>query len=103
MSDVYFYLTYALVTLLFYIPSLLARFRWSGSGFSKLKFFGVLVYNILFVYVHMKYVKYGYLPFFGEREDPVLGWVSFVMIFLYMFSMPVTWERKRITLRNKKI
>lgn len=102
MSDVYFYVTYALLTLLFYIPSLWARFEWSGAGFSKLKFYSLLAYNVFFVYVYMKYVKYGSLPFIGEREDPFLGWVSFAMIFLYMFSMPVTWERKRLRLRNKK-
>jgi hypothetical protein len=44
--------------------------------------------------VHMKYVKYSCLPVVGENEDPILGWISFSMIVVYMFSMPVTWSRR---------
>jgi hypothetical protein len=94
LSDVLFYVGYAFFTMLAYLPSLYARYSWSGTGFLKRKFFAMLIYNILCVYVHMKYVKYSCLPVVGEKEDPILGWISFSMIVVYMFSMPVTWSRR---------
>lgn len=52
------------------------------------------LYNIFFIYLHRKYIEQGKILFVGEADNSVLGWVSLFMILLYMFTMPVEWERR---------
>ncbi|KTC16178.1 hypothetical protein AO391_12330 [Pseudomonas marginalis ICMP 9505] len=83
------------MTVLLYWPSYWAYFAFSGKRFSPLKFWGVIVYNILFGSIHVFFVQDGTLPFMGQVDNSVMGWVSLVMIFVYSFSLPADWERKR--------
>lgn len=95
MSDTVFYITFILFSILFYLPSFWARFAFSGSQFSAARFWGVLIYNFIFMFIHMKFIKTSSIPFIGEKDNHVLGWFSFFMLFAYSFSTPASWERKR--------
>ena len=101
MSELIFYTGYIFFSIAFYIPSLLASQCWSGRKFSTSKFIGVIVYNIFCVYVHMRFVDRGVLPIVGEKNNEILGWASFVMMFMYMFSVPMPWEGKKLKVISK--
>jgi hypothetical protein len=49
----------------------------------------------------MRYVERGVLPIVGEKDNDVLGWASFVMIFIHAVSTPMPWERKKLKFIGK--
>jgi hypothetical protein len=49
----------------------------------------------------MRFVDRGVLPIVGEKNNEVLGWASFVVIFMYMFSVPMPWEGKKLKFISK--
>jgi hypothetical protein len=49
----------------------------------------------------MRFVDRGVLPIVGEKNNEILGWASFVVIFMYMFSVPMPWEGKKLKFINK--
>ena len=95
MSDFIFYPAFVLITVLLYVPSCWAHFAFSGNNFTPFKFWVVAIYNILCGSMHVFFVQYGTLPFLGRVDNSVMGWLSLVMIFFYVFTHPDNWERKR--------
>ena len=101
MSNLIFYTGYIFFISACYIPSLLASRCWSGHRFSIIKFLVVDAYNVFCIYIHMRYVERGVLPVVGEKDNDVLGWASFVMIFIHAVSTPMPWERKKLKFIGK--
>ena len=101
MSNLIFYTGYIFFIIACYIPSLLASRCWSGHRFSISKFLVVDAYNVFCIYIHMRYVERGVLPVVGEKDNEILGWASFVMMFMYMFSVPMPWEGKKLKVISK--
>lgn len=95
MSNFIFYPLFVLITVLLYWPSYWAYFAFSGRNFSPFKFWGVGIYNVLFGSIHVLFVQDSTLPFMGRVDNSVMGWLSLVMIFVYAFTLPANWERKR--------
>ena len=95
MSNFIFYPVFVLITALLYLPSCWAYFAFSGHNFSPYKFWIVSIYNILCGSMHVFFVQDGTLLFLGRVDNSVMGWISLVMIFVYAFTLPVSWERKR--------
>lgn len=57
-------------------------------------------YNVLCASIHGFFVQDSTLPFMGDLDNSVMGWLSLVMIFVHVFTFPVYWERKRCFLRK---
>lgn len=94
MGNAIIYLTFTLMSIAFYLPSLWARSAFSGKNFSTVKFWAVMTYNIFFIYLHMRFIEKEKLPFHGTQDSSTLGWISFALIFAYASSSAVPWERK---------
>jgi hypothetical protein len=88
MSNAEICAIFLIFTILFYLPTICARYRFSGAAFSPLKLWGVMTYNIVCGYYHLKFVAYGTLPSIGEAENSTLGWVSLCMPVIYGLSLP---------------
>ncbi|UVJ43938.1 hypothetical protein NVV94_26060 [Pseudomonas sp. LS1212] len=101
MTDVFFYTGFTFFSILFYLPSFWARFAFSGSRFSIAKFWGVTAYNFIFMFIHMDFINTRNIPLVGEKDNSVIGWLSFFMLFAYSFSIPTPWERRRWFSRNQ--
>ena len=95
MNNFIFYPAFVLLTALLYWPALWASFAFSGSRFSLIKFWGALIYTVLCASIHGFFLRDSTLPFMGYVDNSVMGWISLVMIFVYAFTLPVSWERKR--------
>lgn len=90
MNGVLLYSGFVFFSIVFYLPSVWARCNWSGENVTPLKFWSVVLYNCVFAYVHMSFMKFGELVFIGFVDNSVLGWFSFLMLLLFMFTGPVS-------------
>ena len=95
MNDYIFYPVFVLLTALFYFPALWSSFAFSGSRFSIIKFWGVMIYTVMCASIHGFFVQDSTLPFIGYVDNSVMGWLSLVMIFVHVFTLPTNWEQKR--------
>ena len=88
MNNAIFYSVFCATSLLFFLPSLWARFAFSGEKYSYRKSITATTYNGVFFFIHLNFIKNSELPFMGEIEPDTIGWVSFAMLFLYMYAIP---------------
>ena len=95
MTNFIFYPAFVLITLLLYWPSYWAYFAFSGRRFSALKFWGAGIYNVLCASIHGFFLRDSTLPFIGYADNSVMGWLSLVMIFIHVCTLPDNLERKR--------
>lgn len=47
-----------------------------------------MIYNGIFIFIHLNFIQNGELPFIGDTDIEIIGWVSFAMLFLYMYALP---------------
>lgn len=92
MNTLFFYTAFTFFSILFYLPSLWARYAFSGRNFSAVKFWCVMIYNVMFISFHIDFVEKKHIPFIGERDNSVIGWLSFFLIFAYGYAIPVNWK-----------
>ena len=95
MSSFIFYIGFVLITALLYWPSCWAYFALSGRRFTPWGFWAVGTYNVLCACFHGFFVRDSTLPFMGHVDNSVMGWLSLVMIFVHVFTLPTNWEQKR--------
>ncbi|MCQ3002112.1 hypothetical protein NLO98_20385 [Pseudomonas syringae] len=88
MSDILFYGIFCLISLLLFLPSLWARFAYSGAKFTNKKSSIATAYNGILIFIHLNFIKNDTLPFIGEKDPEIIGWVSFAMLFLYIYALP---------------
>ncbi|WP_147464169.1 hypothetical protein [Pseudomonas syringae group genomosp. 3] len=90
-----------IVSVIFYLPSLYARFLLSGKKLSSTVFWSLLAYNFSFAYIHLDFARNGKLPFFGYMDNSVMGWVSYFFIFAHAFSFPSPPDPKKWVHKKK--
>lgn len=95
MNDIIFNSAFTVASILLYIPSLWARASFSGTDFSRNKLWGTMLYNYIFMFIHFDFVKNSQLPFIGQREESSIEWLSFFMIFAYLYALPSERNLKR--------
>ena len=88
MNNAAFYTLFCTLSLLFFLPSLWARLCWSGGSYTERKSTITMIYNGTFIFVHLNFIRNRELPFVGEVNPDTIGWVSFGMLFLYMYALP---------------
>lgn len=76
------------LAVLLYVPSLIAKHRWSGENFTAVKFWVVVIYNVALVATHVRFIKEGYVPILGTFDNSIAGWLSFVFVFAYAYAVP---------------
>lgn len=100
--EVLIFLTALTLTILIYLPALWARHAFSGRNFSNAKYWIALIYNLLCMRIHKHIIRSSTLPFWGEIDNSITGWLSFLMYFIHGFSMPSKKEKKYGLFRKKE-
>lgn len=88
MNSYLFYVGFVFLSLVCYLPSFWATYAWSGENNSALKFYGVTVVNVFFIFIHVFHAKIGYLPIIDRYTSYSMQWFSFFVALAYMFSVP---------------
>lgn len=88
MSSYLFDVTFILLSLVCWWPSFWASFAWSGENNSALKFYGITVVNVFFIFIHIFHAKTGYLPIVDKYTSYSMQWFSFFIALIYVFSVP---------------
>ncbi|SQG00095.1 Uncharacterised protein [Paucimonas lemoignei] len=88
MSDAFCYTTYCTLTLLFYLPSLWARFNYSGEKYSSNSSLIARTYNATLFFIHLNFIQNEQLPFIEHKDPDPIGWISFAMLILYINTLP---------------
>ncbi len=95
MSEAAFILLFIILSAAFYLSSLYLKFACSGKKFSNKKLYFTMVYNFAFLFLHMNHAKNGELPLIGKTNISTIEWISFFMLFLYLFVLPSEHNRNR--------
>jgi len=71
----------------------------SGNNLNHTRICLGLVFNALFIIPYIDIIENNKFPVLGYRPDiildnPFIGWVAFICIFLHLFAHPVKWEVK---------
>ncbi|WP_236430329.1 hypothetical protein, partial [Pseudomonas syringae] len=90
-----------LISVIFYLPALYARFLLSGKKLSSIVFWSLLTYNFSFTYIHLDFARNGKLPFLGHMDNSIIGWVSYFFIFAHAFSFPSPVSQKKWVPKKK--
>ncbi len=53
-----------------------------------------MIYNIFFVYQHMRVIDKNSLPFYGEQDSSIIILFSLAMIVAHACAHTVTWDIK---------
>ncbi|WP_147461934.1 MULTISPECIES: hypothetical protein [Pseudomonas syringae group] len=88
MNEALCLLALLVASVIFYSPSLYARYLLSGKKLSSTVFWSLLAYNFSFTYIHLDFARNGKLPFLGHMDNSIMGWVSYFFIFAHAFSFP---------------
>ncbi len=99
MSDAHFYTIFCILSVLFLLPSLWARFNCSGAQYSDNKALIVRIYNATLFFIHLNFIQNEQLPFIGHKDPNPTGWISFAMLILYIHALPT---RRTIAARHIK-
>lgn len=83
-----FYILYLPITALLFLPSIWARFNFSGENYTDKKSLIAKTYNVTLFVIHLNFIQNDQLPFIGDIKADGIGWVSFVMAILYMYALP---------------
>lgn len=83
-----FYAAFCVLSLLLFIPSLWARFNFSGENYTDKKSLIAKTYNVTLFVIHLNFIQNDQLPFIGDIKADTIGWVSLVMAILYMYALP---------------
>ncbi len=100
MSETLSILLFIILSAAFYLSSLHLKFSCSGERFSNKKLYGAMLYNFIFIFIHMNHAKNGELPIIGKTNISSIEWVSFFMLFAYLFVLPSEQNRNQ---RNVKM
>lgn len=101
MNEFVFYVGFVFFGLLFYYPSFWATFAWSGDNNSALKFYGLTVVNIFFIFIHIFHAKTGFLPIVDKYTSYSMQWFSFFVALAYVFSLPGAKKKHMWFIRRK--
>ncbi|KPG98215.1 hypothetical protein AEQ67_12705 [Pseudomonas sp. RIT-PI-q] len=101
MNNAVFYIGFTFCSCLFYFPSLWASYKFSGRNFTVFRFWGVMTYNVVLIFVHVRFIKEGYVPVIGEQDNSGIGWLSFFFVFAYAYAIPFPWKSKCWSSRRK--
>ncbi|KAF2395275.1 hypothetical protein [Pseudomonas frederiksbergensis] len=90
---------FSLLAVLGVTMAYLLKIRLSGDNLNHVKLCLGLAFNAIFIISYMDIIENNKYPFLGYRPDiildnPFIGWVAFVSIFLHSFACPVKWEVK---------
>lgn len=88
MNNAIFYFTFCFLSVLLYLPSLWARFTFSGEKYTDNKSLIAKTYNGIFFFIHLNFIQNEQLPFIGNINPDTIGWVSLAMAILYMYALP---------------
>ncbi len=88
MNSTGFNILFASGCILLYLPSLWAKFTFSGRHHTRAKFFIAFSYNLLISHFHWRFVETGNLPFLGVYEPEPMGWLSLFMVLAYAYALP---------------
>jgi len=89
MNNFALHAVFCILSLVFFLPSLWARLAFSGEQYTEKKSTLTMIYNGMFIFLHLNFIQNGELPFIGETDTEIIGWVSFAMLFLYMYALPL--------------
>ena len=102
MSGFVFYVGFVFFSVLFYLPSFWESFAWSGESNNFIRLFGLLMFNILFIFIHILHAKTGYLPIVDKHTSYGAHWFSLFVAVAYVFSMPGT-KKKYMWFTRRKL
>ncbi|WP_122666077.1 hypothetical protein [Pseudomonas viridiflava] len=88
MNNTVFYITFTCFSFLLFLPSLWARFNFSGKKYTDNKSLIAKIYNSALFFIHLNFIQNEQLPFIGNIKSETIGWVSLVMAILYMYALP---------------
>lgn len=88
MINTAIFLAFTATSVVFYLPSLLSKIYLSGFRYSDFKSNITFIYNFIFVFFHLRFAMKGTLPFLGELDRGLLGWISLVMVIAHAFTHP---------------
>ncbi|WNW13778.1 hypothetical protein RRX38_22320 [Pseudomonas sp. DTU_2021_1001937_2_SI_NGA_ILE_001] len=88
MNNIFIFLAFTAVSVLFYLPSLLSKIYLSGPRYSELKSNVTRIYNFILLTIHLRFAMKGTLPFLGELDRDLFGWISLVMVLAHAFTNP---------------
>ncbi len=94
MNETAIYAIFLACGVAFYLPALWTRYAWSGENFTPTKYWINMIYNIFFVYQHMRVINKNSLPFYGEQDSSIIILFSLVMIVAHACAHTVTWDIK---------
>lgn len=88
MNNTVFYITFTCFSLLLFLPSLWARFNFSGEKYTDNKSLISKIYNSTLFFIHLNFIQNEQLPFIGSIKSETIGWVSLIMAILYIYALP---------------
>ena len=94
MNETAIYAIFLACGVAYYLPALCTRYAWSGENFTPTKYWINMIYNIFFVYQHMRVIDKNSLPFYGEQDSSIIILFSLVMIVAHACAHTVTWDIK---------
>lgn len=100
-NNICFYLAFTITSITLYTFARLSKFAFSGENYTPLKFWLSFICNFTIMFIHLRFVRTGKLPFIGPTENSVMGWLSMLMTVLHACSLPVHRHRKSWLKRRK--
>lgn len=88
MSSLTFNFLFMTGCVVFYLPSLWAKFAFGGEKYTQTKSVIAILYALFFTYAHWRFAETGNLPFLGVYEPEPMGWVSLFMVLAYAYALP---------------
>ncbi|MBX8532203.1 hypothetical protein K5D32_21260 [Pseudomonas cichorii] len=88
MNDLAYQSSIISLCILFFLPSLWAKSRWSGDGYSGDRFLIAFIYNFIFSALNWQLVQTAEVPFSGTPASPLLQWFSIFMAVAHIISLP---------------
>lgn len=82
MNEYIFGLLFLFLSIFTAIPSMWAAWAWSGYGYSGARFRIMVIYTVLFGYLHLGFARDGSIPFMEPTPDSLFRPVSFIFVLL---------------------